>query len=521
MRPWMLPAAAVVSLLALLITSAGFVVQTQRATEAERRADELAAEVEELRAEQRRLEDQLAAADRDGRDDPFGGLLDGLLGGSGFEDLLGGFLDGDAGGGVDGLLDGLLGGAGGVPGAACLTPDGGLSDLFGGLLGGGPTLPDDPDELVDVIAEQVAELRELPWQEEVTVDFLDDGQLRARLDELLSEDVDPAADDAERRLLESLGAVPRGTDLTQLRRDLLDEQVAGFYSPETGELVVRVPDDGRIRPVDRITIAHELEHALADQVLGLPPLDGDADDADAGLAALAVVEGDATLLMNLWALEHVSITDQLGAMLGGDLAAAQASLAAVPHHLQRELLFPYTDGLDLICDRWLEGGWAAVDAAYDDLPPTTAEVLFGPDANPPTATATTTAPAGYDEVLTTTFGAAPLSWLLEAPGGEPDRALDDPRGRAAVWAGGQARVWSDGDDSAVALALRDGGGGPDLCASMERWATAAFPGADRDHTEGATVLTSPEQVTIVTCDGADVVVATAIDLATATRIVGG
>jgi hypothetical protein len=72
MRPWMIPVAASVALVALLVTSAGLVVQTRRAAEAESRADELAAEVDELRAEVRALEERLereTAAD--------GGLLDG------------------------------------------------------------------------------------------------------------------------------------------------------------------------------------------------------------------------------------------------------------------------------------------------------------------------------------------------------------------------------------------------------------------------------------------------------------
>jgi hypothetical protein len=520
MRPWMLPVAAVVSLLALVTASIALVDQAERAAEAEERADELAREVEELRAEVRALEQGRAA---DGRGDPLRDLLDGLLGGEvgGLEDLLGGLLAGDADAmdGLGGLFDGLIGGAGGVPGAACLTPDGGMSDLLGGLLGGRSSLPEDPDDLVDTIADQVAEMRELTWQERVRVDFLDGAQLRDRLDELLSEDEDPEADDAERRLLEALGAVPPGTDLTQLRRDLLDEQVAGFYSPETGELVVRVPDDGRIRPIDRITIAHELEHALADQTIGLPELDGFGDDGDAALAALAVVEGDATLLMHLWALEHVPITDQLGAAFGGDLAAAQESLAAIPPYLQRELLYPYTDGLDLICDFYLEGGWAAVDDAYADLPTTTAEVLFGEAANEPQPTATMSAPAGYDEVLTTTFGAAPLSWLFEAPGGDQARALDEPRERAAPWAGGQAQVWADGDDSAVGLSLV-GRGGLSLCHTMRDWYGAAFPAARAEQAEGATVFRGTHATAVLRCDGDEVVLASAPDLATATRIVG-
>jgi hypothetical protein len=517
MRPWMLPAAATVSLVALLAVSAGLVVQTRRAAEAEDRVDELEAEVDQLRTEVQALEERVADG---GGTDPLGGLLDGLLdGSSGLEDLLGGLLGGDT-DGLDGLLDGLMGGTGGIPGAACVTPAGGLGDLFGGLFGGTAALPDDPDELVDAIGDQVADLRGLTWQQEVEVAFLDSAELQARLDELLSEDEDPAADDAERRLLEALGAVPPGTDLTQLRRDLLDDQVAGFYVPETGELVVRVPADGRIRPVDRITVAHELQHALADQAIGLPDLEGFDDDADGALATLAVVEGDATLLMNLWALEHVSITDQLGAALGGDLAAAQGSLAGIPPYLQRELLFPYTDGLEHVCDRYLDGGWSAVDTAYDDLPTTTAEVLYGDTAHGPEGTVSFTAPTGYDEVRSTTFGAAPLSWLFEAPGGDEDRALDRPRERAAAWAGGQAWVWADEDATAVGLALVDGGDGPSLCDSIDAWYAAAFPDAQRRQAEGASVFEGPRQTAVLRCDGDDVALTTAPDLATATRIIG-
>src|SRR5690606_36310905 len=104
------------------------------------------------------------------------------------------------------------------------------------------------------------------------VDFLTRPELHAGLDELLTEDADPARDDAYERLLVGLGAVPAGTDLPTVRRQLLDDQVAGFYSPDTGELVVRVPDDGEVGTLDTITLAHELQHALADQALGLPDL---------------------------------------------------------------------------------------------------------------------------------------------------------------------------------------------------------------------------------------------------------
>ena len=483
--------------LALLVAAGvvGWLTEWQRASEAQQRADELEAEVEELQSRLDTLEAGGPAAP--GAD--AGDLLDGLL-----DD--------------DGALGDLL--ASGVPGAACMTSDGGLLD---GLLGDeAERLPDDPDDLVAVVAEQVAELRELDWEHEVDVDFVDDAELSERLDVLLDQDVDRAGLEAEHQLLAALGAVPDDLDLEQVQRELLDEQVAGYYVPETGELVVRVPEDGTIRPLDRVTLAHELEHALADQALGLPETahDPDPQDADARLGALALIEGDATLLMNLWALEHLSLSDQLFGAMSGDIAAAQASLEAIPHHLRRELLFPYTDGLDYVCELYLDGGWAAVDARYEDPPRTSAEVL-DPERNgqPPQTAAPLVAPAGGEQLLETTFGAAPLLWLLEAPGGDPARGLDDARSRVTAWAGGTVTAWDLDGQTAVGISLVDSGGDDALCDAMTAWHTAAFEDHRRDPAEGARVFRGEDEAAVLRCEGEEVRYALAPDLPTALVIV--
>jgi hypothetical protein len=572
MRPWILPFAAGALVVALVATSVTSVVQTRRAAAAEDRAAELAQEVSELRAQVRALETELDEARTEAGllgdllGDDLAGLLEdlgagglgGLLGdGNPLDGLLGdgdaaGLLDGLLGGDGAGLLDGLLGGAGGdgggldallgvgggVPGAACLLGGqgdggGGLGGLLDGLTGGGSDpAPDDPDELVAAISGHVAELRELDWREPVEGEFLDDAQLRARLDELLAEDHDPASVEAEARLLTALGALPPGLDLAEVQRELLDEQVAGFYVPDTGELVVRVPDDGTIRPIDRVTLAHELDHALTDQVLGLPQLDGPPfdEDPDAALGALAMVEGDATLLMQQWAAAHLSMGDQLSFAFSDDAAAAQASLDDVPAYLQRELLFPYVAGLDWVCDRWLEEGWSGIDAAYDELPTTSHEVLFGApvEVTEPTPT---TGPPGWELVRDAPFGAAPLLWLFEAPGGDEDRALDDALARVAPWGGGQARVWADGADTAVTLSLTDAGSGSGagaatgaatgagLCASVEDWYRASFPDAvTLPGADGATTWRDDDRAAVLRCPDDEVHLAVAPDLPTATTM---
>jgi hypothetical protein len=541
-----------------------------RALDAERdRFAALDAEVQGLRSEVETLRDELDAATAPppdasegedgerGADDPGDGggdsdasdggaaddvdaLLDGLLGGGGPPDL-GGLLDGLLGGEgeLGDLLGGLLGGegfgdlfaAGDTPGARCLLPSGDdpigmLGELFGGSGAGDAPADEDPDDLVRTIADQVAELRGLAWQDDVEVAFLDDVATRARLQELLAEEdaIDRAALAVQERLLTALRAIPADTDLEELQLALLEDSVAGFYVSDTGELVVRVPDDGRIRGIDRITIAHELQHALADQALGLPdptepPL---SEDADATLAALAVVEGDATLVMQQWGLEHVSLMEQLGAFSDPDMVAAQAALDDVPHVLQQELLSPYLDGMDWVCDRYLEGGWPAVDAAYRSPPATSAEILFGEPVDP-VAPAPLGTPRGFDEVGSMTFGAAPLLWLFEAPGDELDRALDTPEARAMAWGGGVAEVWSRGEDTAAGLALTDrsGPGAPGLCASMGAFVEAAYPDWRELPAEAGRVWRGPGGAAVLRCEVDDVVLGVGPDLVTATAIAVG
>ena len=145
-------------------------------------------------------------------------------------------------------------------------------------------------------------------------------------------------------------------------------QVAGYYDPETGDVVVRVPEGGGSLDANgQTTLAHELDHALTDQALGLPDIE-EAGASDANLARLALVEGDATLLMQRFALQSIGLLDQLGAALGPDAMAAQQDLAGVPPYLRSELMFPYTTGMAYACRLQEDGGWRGVDAAYDRLP---------------------------------------------------------------------------------------------------------------------------------------------------------
>ncbi len=495
---------AVAGVLAVAVVAAASVavLRGRQLDRTREQLDQARSRVDDLRGRIDELEQRLAG-DGGGGD------------GSQPDDALGDLLGEDAGE----LLDSL---GGEVPGAACLTraASGGLGSLFGG-----DEAPSEPQALVDHIAAEVEDIRQLQLERNVDAELLTPEQTGRRVTELFLDDYSAADARTEGMLLAALGVVEPDTDLRETVRQLLEGQVAGFYVPETGELVVAQPAGEEISPTDRITLAHEIDHALTDQVLGLPG-DGDDDpDPDAQLAATAVVEGDASLVMNRWALANLSLLEQLGMATDPAVMAAEQQLEGVPHYLVEELTFPYLDGMGFVCEVFRRGGWPAVNDLYGDPPESTAQVMF-PDrhaadeqpADPPTQTA----PPGWDRRDRDTFGAARLSWLFEAPGDATGRALSDPDGRARAWAGGAATVWErSGSAAAVGLSfVARGDADPGLCASVTAWYAAAFPDATRESDAGATTFDGDRQNAVVSCPGTTVRVGIGPDPDSAAAIAG-
>ncbi|MEO7441967.1 MAG: hypothetical protein ABIW46_00370, partial [Acidimicrobiales bacterium] len=263
-----------------------------------------------------------ADADADVDANPLAALLDSLTGGG---------AGGDGGGALGGLAGGDLFGECGEAFAGALG-DSGLGGL-GGLFGGGAADEggDDPDRQVAKIIGAVEELRGLRFTTRPSPVFVSPEQMRERVRQNVEVELPADAAAAETRMFIALGALPAGSDLKALTLQALGDQVAGFYDTRSDELVVSEPDGGGgLSAQARIVLAHELDHALADQVLGLPVEDGRpaAGTEDSSLARLTLVEGDATLLMQLYGLGHVPITEQLGGI--GVALDAQADLARLP-----------------------------------------------------------------------------------------------------------------------------------------------------------------------------------------------
>jgi hypothetical protein len=329
------------------------------------------------------------------------------------------------------------------------------------------------------VSREVERMRRLRFRTAPKARYLRRAELERRIRRDISSSYPDAEAAADARALVTLGAIPRGTNLKALVKGALPRQVAGYYDPRTRQLAVGSSAAKELDGIERLTLAHELEHALADQVLGLPPFldeQGTVDgQEEVELAALALVEGDATLLTDAFASKHLSVADAFRSI--GPLRTAEEEFDKLPRYLQASTIFPYEEGLAFVCRLFERGGWKAVDRAYRRLPQTSAQILFperyfarerardAPDPQPPSR--------GWKLVEQQAFGAANLLWLFEAPGGDIRRELSGARERAAAWAGGELRVFSRGGRTVVGLSLVERRGERDLCGSMRTWLKAA------------------------------------------------
>ena len=300
----------------------------------------------------------------------------------------------------------------------------------------------------------VPPLRGLELRAEVPNRILDAAGLHAELLRLFDEAATPAEYAAQSRFGERMGLLPAGSDLRALQLALFEEQALGFYDQDTRQMTLVERGSGTFGPLERATLAHEYTHALQDQHFGLADLGlDDLTQGDRALARLALIEGDASLLMQQWAAENLSFADAMKVLLQALDPRQQAVLAGMPPILQRQLMFPYLDGLAFVTGLQAAGGWTAVDAAYSRPPDSTEQILHpekytvgeGPVAVTP-ADELGRLGVGWTETLADTLGELTISVWLEPAAGTKDAAA-----AAAGWGGDRVTMY-EGPDRAWLIA---------------------------------------------------------------------
>ena len=235
-----------------------------------------------------------------------------------------------------------------------------------------------PEEQADVrhqIEQQTSELRGLKFQRPVTYKIIDRSELRQILQQKVREVYSPAELRDYGRTLAALGVVPEGTDLQEVLVGLYDEQVAAFYVPEERALYT-FKDTTFTGNIDKVTLAHELTHALQDQNFDLTkfPLKV-KDNDDLALATSALLEGDATMLMTQYYGEHLDGGNVLGDLLGGILGQNTAKFQSAPSYLRETLMFPYEQGTEFVMALSNAGGGDALNDAFRHPPTCTKQIL--------------------------------------------------------------------------------------------------------------------------------------------------
>ena len=194
-------------------------------------------------------------------------------------------------------------------------------------------------------------------------------QSRADIERMVIRNLDsqttPAEMHATEVVLRKLGLVPADFQFRPFVIKLLTEQVAGYYDTKAQQFYLAdwIELEGQ-KPV----MAHELTHALQDQHFNLKRFEKWPNgDADAELAAHALIEGDATLTMTLYMAQNPLVALAFVRSLGGTTNSSEQFKQA-PRALRESLVFPYERGLEWAMRIYRNGGWEKISAAYTKLP---------------------------------------------------------------------------------------------------------------------------------------------------------
>lgn len=171
----------------------------------------------------------------------------------------------------------------------------------------------------------------------------------------------------EERVYQALGVIPDEYPYADRIVRAYVSQIGGYYDPERKTFVMV---DTMAKSLRYSVAVHELTHALQDQHFGLLDFLDPKHKSDELMAHAALVEGDATAIMQDSGRERRSAHTESAT---SPVQSAQA--VEVPEALERVLLFPYVEGLSFVRALQKEGGVEAINRSFRHPPRSSREVL--------------------------------------------------------------------------------------------------------------------------------------------------
>jgi hypothetical protein len=327
-------------------------------------------------------------------------------------------------------------------------------DMLGEILG----LPEiEPDEL----KKKVEEVGKLRFTRSVPIDFMSREELARYIHALFEEEYSPNVAAREERMLRAFGFLAPGEDLRVIRERVLNENIAGFYDERPGAKKLFAVSSGRkLNLMNQLILSHELRHALQDQHVDLDRILGDGSDYDdQKLAALSLLEGDATLLMELYLgsgsaegdspLGDTGAWGPFGLMGEGMEGRAMAEMFAgpelkgAPPVVREQLIVPYFEGRQLAMEIFKRGGFELLNAHLQE-PPRSMEQVLHPekylDQKDEPIPVSLGRPGGANVESAGQLGEFLIRVLLE-----PGLPQQDTLRAAEGWGGDRYAVWSGSD----------------------------------------------------------------------------
>jgi len=301
-----------------------------------------------------------------------------------------------------------------------------------------------PEYPVPVILLSPADLRQ-----NVTNDFLADYTDEEMADDVLE--------------LSIIGLLEPGYDFKAFYTDLLSEQVAGYYDNDTAEMFV-VQGENFEGP-ENLTYAHEYTHVLQDQNYdiknGLNYSDESCEvDTERCAGIQALIEGDASLSEIVWFQNYATQEDQQQIIEYYNSMKSPVYDRA-PAFLKDDFVFPYSQGQAFVQVLYDQGGWTAVDAAYQN-PPVSTEQILHPELYPTDTPIpvdlpdlTSTLGEGWREVSRNQMGEW-YTYLILARAADEKARLEDAiaEDAAAGWGGDEYLVLHNDSTGSTAFVMK-------------------------------------------------------------------
>lgn len=236
------------------------------------------------------------------------------------------------------------------------------------------------ESTMDEIEQQVMALRGLSAPDPVARRLMTPDELKAY--NIKSFEADYSRDEArdDTLSLAAFGLLDPSFGLYDFYIELYSEDILGMYDDEARQLFI-ITDRGTLGAVERVTFAHEFQHVLQDQNYGLAALglsdEGWEKDSERAAGVQALVEGEATLLEQIWQDKYFTQADW-NDYNANAYADPNSAYFRAPAYLQKDFYFPYDQGYQFVKRLYDRGGWPEVDAAYKN-PPVSTEMILHPE----------------------------------------------------------------------------------------------------------------------------------------------